>query len=77
VRLGERPDPPRRARRLQDLLYHSRPRLKITGLCIDNPFDDEDEEEGWPLGDEEDDPAEADVYKDVHKKSGITRKRDE
>jgi hypothetical protein len=31
VRLGERPDPPRRARHLQDLLYYSRRRLKNTG----------------------------------------------
>ncbi|RYP48550.1 hypothetical protein DL768_005589 [Monosporascus sp. mg162] len=38
---------------------------QIRALCIDNPFDDEDEEERWPPGDEEDDPAEADVYKDV------------
>ena len=34
VRLCERPDPPRRARRLQDLLYHSRPRLRNTGLEV-------------------------------------------
>lgn len=38
---------------------------QIRALCIDNPFDNEDEEEGWPPCDEEDDPTEADIYKDV------------
>lgn len=38
---------------------------QIRALCIDNQFGDEDEEGGWPPSDEEDDPVEADVYKDV------------
>lgn len=38
---------------------------QIRALCIDNRVDDESSKEGWPPGDEEDDPAEADVYKDV------------
>lgn len=38
---------------------------QIRALCIDDQFDGEDEEEGWPHSDKEDDPLEADVYKDV------------
>lgn len=38
---------------------------QLRAQCIDNPFDDEDVEEGWPPCDEEDDPTEADIYKDV------------
>jgi hypothetical protein len=32
----EQPEHPRRTRRLQDLLYYSRPRLKNTGLGMKN-----------------------------------------
>ncbi|KAK4099649.1 hypothetical protein N658DRAFT_429511 [Parathielavia hyrcaniae] len=38
---------------------------EIRAKHIDDLFDDEYEEEGWPLSDDSDDPAEADVYKNV------------